>query len=128
MWKKEVSVPMPTTKVKSIHSVRLDERLVKLCNETGLPLNNIIETCLVYFATLKDEERIKFLAKNDPDKLDYSNTKKPGFDYANKAIQVAKQELGDKPLGRISMKALIAIGLTLLAVMFLASNKDERGV
>lgn len=117
---------MPTKEPRSLHSIRIHERLVDICNKTGLPLNNIVESCLVKFTTLNDEERIQFLVNNDPDKVDFSSLKDPEFNYADRAINEAKQQLGNKSLGRMSVKALIAIGLFILAGIFLAAKKERK--
>lgn len=119
---------METNDYKSLHSIRVNHRLIDICEKTGLPLSNIIESCLVYFATLNDRDRIKFLVNNDPYKIDYSSFVEPSFNYADRAIAEAKQQLGsNKSLSRISVKALIALGLVLLASMLFSLNKEKGG-
>lgn len=117
---------MTTKESKSLHSIRIYDKLSNICINTGLPLNSIVESCLVNFATLSDEDRIQFLVKNDPDKVDLSSLKEPEFNYADRAIDEAKQQIGNKPLGRMSVKALIAIGLMILAGIFLSANQKNK--
>ena len=112
-------------KTRTTHSIRIFHRLVEICEHTGLPLSNIIESCLVHFAALNDQDRIKFLVENDPDKADVSSFSYPEFNYADKAQNVAREHFGDKPLGRISTKALIAIGLAILVGLFFSFKKKE---
>jgi len=110
---------------RSGHSIRVYERLVKICTDTGLPLNGIIESLLIYFAKLDDHERIKLLVENDPEKVNFSLFKDPKENYAEKATTLAKEQLGNRSLSRISSKSLIAIGLGLLLLFgfFLSSDK-----
>ncbi len=105
-------------KLKSSHTIRVNDQLIKICEETGLSLSQIVENSLVNYCTFDDEQKIKFLVDNDPDKVEASELKRPKFNYAERAKDVALQEVGNKPLGRSSEKILIAIGLALLAALF----------
>lgn len=111
---------------RSVYSIRVNEELVETARQTGIPLSNLIETCLTYFVTLSDEERIRFLVKNDPDRVSASEIKKPQYNYADRAIETAKQKIGSKHSDRTSNKLLIALGLTLLlAILFPGQQIDS---
>ena len=110
---------------RSVHSIRINDKLVDICKDTGLPLSQIVENCLTNFATMSDDDRIQFLVEADPDKVESSRLKTPSYNFAEKAIEKAKQHLGDKPTERTSNKLLIAIGLVLLAAVLLLSNKEK---
>lgn len=109
--------------VRSVHSVRLNDHLVECAKETGIPISNIIESCLTNFATLNDEERIRLLVNNDPDKVEKEQVIMPQYNYAERAIKKAKEDLGNKYSNRTSTKLLIALGLMLLVAFF--SKKES---
>lgn len=110
---------------RSVHSIRINDKLVDICKDTGLPLSQIVETCLTNFAIMSDDDRINLLVDNDPDKIESSRLQPPGFNFAIKAIEKAKEHLGDKSTERTSNKLLITIGLVLLAAVLLLSNKEK---
>jgi hypothetical protein len=99
---------------RSVHSVRINDHLIECAKKTGIPISNIIEAGLPHFVTLSDEERIKYLVENDPDKVDPSQIQEPRYNYAEKAIEKAKESLGTKSTSKTSNKFLIAVGLVLL--------------
>lgn len=109
---------------RSVHSVRINDYLVDCAKKTGIPISNIFEAGLTNFLTLSDEKRIQFLVENDPDKVEQVQITEPQFNYAEKAIEKAKESLGTKYTNRTSTKFLIAVGLVLLLALFL-SNKDS---
>lgn len=99
---------------KDTRGIRINQKLIELCNKTGLSPNSIMESCLVYFATLDDDKRIQFLAKYDPDKIDVSKIIEPEENtIRDRAITAARANLGRTP-SRTSEKLLITVGLTLL--------------
>ncbi|SDH43018.1 hypothetical protein [Desulfosporosinus hippei] len=104
--------------LRSVHSVRLNDHLVECAKETGIPISNIIESCLTNFVTLSDEDRIQLLVNNDPDKVEAEQVIKPKYNYADRAIEKAKESLGNKYSNRTSTKLLIALGLMLLVAFF----------
>ncbi|MCB8817397.1 hypothetical protein [Desulfosporosinus shakirovi] len=110
--------------VRSVHSVRLNDHLIECAKETGIPISNIIESCLTNFVTLSDEERMQLLVNSDPDKVEAEQVKKPKFNYADRAIEKAKESLGNKYSNRTSTKLLIALGLMLMVAVFF-SNKES---
>lgn len=109
---------------KSVHSIRINDKLVEITKKTGLPLSNIIESCLINFLSLDDDDKIRLLAENNSDKVDVSQILEPKYDFAKEAIKTAKQTIGNKQSDRTSDKILIAIGLTLLAALLL-TGKDN---
>lgn len=108
---------------KSVHSIRINTKLVETTKKTGIPLSNVIETCLSHFATLSDEQRIQFLVDNDTDKVEVDKINEP-YNYAEVAIKKAKESLGNKYTDRTSTKFLIAIGLMLLLAFLLPKDSD----
>ena len=106
------------------HSIRINKHLIQMCNSTGLPLSNIIESCLVNFCKMSDENRIKFLVENNIEKVDSSCLIEPKFNYAERATYIAKQNLGNKSTGKTSMKFVIAVGLALLVALFVSEGKE----
>jgi hypothetical protein len=110
---------------KSGHSIRVNDRVTEICNKTGLPFSNIVETCLAHFASMDDDDRVQFLVDYDPDKLNADQLKEPGFDYAERAIGLAKKNLGTKSFERTSIKVLLALGLALLVGVLLFNKKGS---
>ncbi|WP_366923889.1 hypothetical protein MFMK1_000808 [Metallumcola ferriviriculae] len=111
-------------KARSTYSIRLNDKLAEIAQKTGLPLSNVIEICLANFATLNDDEKIQFIAENDPGKINASELKEPTFNYADEAVCKAKDSLGDKA-SKMSNKILIAIGLALLAAFLFKGEQNE---
>lgn len=109
---------------KSLQSVRVNDALVEICKDTGIPFTNIVEACLAKFSTMNDEDRIKFLVENDPAKVESSKIIKPSFDYAERAIEKAKENLGNKYNDRTSIKLLLAIGLVMLLSLFIPKKES----
>ncbi len=103
---------------RSVHSIRINDQLVKVAKNTGIPLSGVVESCLTHYACLDDEHKIRFLIENDPDKVDEKKINEPEFNYADEAISKAKEELGNKNTKRTSNKLLIALGLTLILAFF----------
>lgn len=103
-------------KSRSIQSVRVNDKLTDICKQTGIPLSNVVESCLVHFATLKDEERLELLNTYTTDKVDSQAIVEPALNIAEQAVTTAKESLGKKADGT-STKMLLAIGLGILALM-----------
>jgi hypothetical protein len=112
---------------KNTRGMRLNQKLLDICGNTGISTNSIVESCLVHFATLDDDQRIKFLAENDPDKVDASKIVEPSTENTikDRAIHAAQENLGKTP-SRTSEKLLVAIGLALLtAFIFMMTGKKQ---
>lgn len=109
---------------KTSQSVSINEKVVDVCKQTGLPISQIVESCLIQFARMDDATRFNLLAENDANKVNTSDIVTPGFNYAEKAVKEAKNQVGKLAMG-MSTKALIAIGIALLAAIFFMSNKDK---
>lgn len=110
---------------KISQSVSINEKLVDVCKQTGLPISQIVESCLIQFARMDDAARVSLLAENDANKVSTSAIVTPEFDYAKRAVKEAKNQVG-KHAFNMSTKALIAIGIALLAAVFFMSNKDKE--
>jgi predicted PurR-regulated permease PerM len=110
---------------KTLHSIRINDKLVEVAKNTGIPFSNIVETCLTNFSTLNDQQRINFLVNNDPSKVDESRIIQPEFNYADEAVKKAKESLGNKFNNRTSLKLLITMGLVLLLSLFMSKKENQ---
>jgi len=109
---------------KQVQSIRINRKLVELTEDTGFYLSHLVEACLINFFKLNDNEKVKFLYANDPTKTDLNILTKPD-NIAKRAEETARAQLGPEAK-RTSIKALIAIGLTMLFLFLISQNDDKN--
>ena len=117
----EISEDFP---VRTIQSIRINDRLIDICKKTGLPLSTIVESGLIHFGTMSDKDRIDYLNKYNSDKIHSIELMEPQFNIAEEAVNKAKESLGKQAKGT-STKMLLAIGLGLLTAWIF--TKDMKG-
>jgi hypothetical protein len=104
-------------------SIRINEKVAEVCKDTGLHMNNIVENALVHFCRLNDEEKIKLLVENNPDKIETSELLVPNFNFADRALEAAQQKLGKSINSIRSTKILIMLGLSIVLLLLLGKKK-----
>ena len=115
---------------RSVQSVRINSGLVDVCKATGVPVTQIVEACLGYFATLSDEKKIELLTEYDPDRLDVQMVYKPQLNLAQQATETARRELGAQA-SNMPGKTILTVGMLLLGAAGLMAmtnghSKEKR--
>lgn len=106
---------------RSVQSFRINDRLLEICKQTGIPLSTIVENSLVNFSLLNDNQRIQFLYEYNPDKVESDRMIVPQINIAEVATAKATESLGKQAKGT-STKMLLAIGLGILAALFVTKG------
>lgn len=89
---------------KTTVSARVNSAVVEMYKESDIPISLVIESSLINFMKLEDDEKIKFLSENISDNVKKEDLKKPKDDW---------KKLLSKYLAPLSLTS--AVTATLLA-------------
>lgn len=107
---------------KSSVSARVNKQIYEIYKESEIPISLIIETSLIHFLKLSDEERITFISENLADNVKFEDIKIPKMKWSNLLAEyIKKLNIPD------SVSASLLTGVSLGAITVLGGVIGKVG-
>lgn len=101
-------------KDKTTVSARVNSYVVDMYKESEIPISMVIESGLIYFMKLDDEDKIKFLSQNLTDNVKVTELKKPEKPWKESLRENLEELLIPSTL---TLKLLSGFGIAAVAML-----------